>query len=143
MSTTRPYFTVPASTIAMDSSGFCDGNQAQHLRQAEDRVDRPPYLREGESAVFVRLFRRQLDHVANIAQRQDVLLGSRFQKDALGNHETGRQLDQKVVPRPSFDRISMVPCRFRTLLRTTSIPTPRPETSVTLAAVDKPGRKIN
>jgi len=48
----------------------------------------------------------------------------------------------KVVPCPSTERTTMVPFRALIERRTTSIPTPRPDTSLTVAAVEKPGRKI-
>ncbi len=44
----------------------------------------------------------------------------------------------KVVPLPAAERISTVPPIFSMLVLTTSMPTPRPETLVTLAAVEKP-----
>ncbi len=49
----------------------------------------------------------------------------------------------KVVPRPSTERTSMVPPMISMLLRTTSMPTPRPDTLVILAAVEKPAWKMN
>ena len=51
-------------------------------------------------------------------------------------------LMMKVVPWPSRERMSMVPPMRSMLVFTTSIPTPRPETAVTAAAVEKPGRKM-
>jgi hypothetical protein len=36
----------------------------------------------------------------------------------------------------------MVPPIFSTFVRTTSMPTPRPETLVTFSAVEKPARKM-
>ncbi len=46
------------------------------------------------------------------------------------------------VPAPgSLDR-SMVPPMRSMLVLTTSMPTPRPDTAVTAAAVEKPGRKM-
>ena len=39
--------------------------------------------------------------------------------------------------------ISIDPCSASTLRRTTSMPTPRPETSVTSRAVEKPGARIS
>jgi hypothetical protein len=48
----------------------------------------------------------------------------------------------KTVPRPTADSISILP-RIRSMLRrTTSIPTPRPERSVIVSAVENPGAKI-
>ncbi len=47
----------------------------------------------------------------------------------------------KVVPLPTAERISTVPPIFSMLVLTTSMPTPRPETLVTLAAVEKPALK--
>ena len=47
-----------------------------------------------------------------------------------------------VVPRPCTEEISRLPPIFSTLVFTTSIPTPRPDTFVIAAAVEKPGRKI-
>ena len=44
-------------------------------------------------------------------------------------------------PSPATDLMSMVPPIWSILVRTTSMPTPRPETEVTAAAVEKPGRK--
>ena len=49
----------------------------------------------------------------------------------------------KVVPCAGTDFTSMVPPIWSMLLRTTSMPTPRPETLVTLSAVEKPGAKMN
>ncbi len=48
-----------------------------------------------------------------------------------------------VVPWPSSVRTSTDPPIFSMLVRTTSIPTPRPDTFVTAAAVEKPGIKIS
>ena len=47
----------------------------------------------------------------------------------------------KVVPAPATDFRSTVPPICSILLRTTSMPTPRPEMLVTSAAVEKPGEK--
>ena len=49
----------------------------------------------------------------------------------------------KLTPSPATDFTSMVPPIWSILLRTTSMPTPRPEMLVTLAAVEKPGAKMN
>ena len=48
-----------------------------------------------------------------------------------------------VEPSPATDLMSMVPPIWSILVRTTSMPTPRPETEVTAAAVEKPGAKMN
>jgi hypothetical protein len=48
-----------------------------------------------------------------------------------------------VEPWPSTDLSSMVPPIFSMFVRTTSIPTPRPETLVTFSAVENPALKIN
>ena len=47
----------------------------------------------------------------------------------------------KVVPSPAADLMSMMPPIWSMLVFTTSMPTPRPETEVTAAAVEKPGRE--
>ena len=47
-----------------------------------------------------------------------------------------------LMPKPSDDSISTDPPSAVMLRLTTSIPTPRPETSVTTSAVEKPGAKI-
>jgi len=47
----------------------------------------------------------------------------------------------KVVPVPSVDAISILPRMASMFRRTTSIPTPRPETLVTFSAVGKTGVK--
>ena len=49
----------------------------------------------------------------------------------------------KLTPTPATDFTSMVPPIWSILLRTTSMPTPRPDTLVTSAAVEKPGTKMN
>ena len=49
----------------------------------------------------------------------------------------------KLEPSPATDLTSMVPPIWSMLVRTTSMPTPRPETLVTVAAVEKPGAKMN
>ena len=46
-----------------------------------------------------------------------------------------------VVPRSRRLSMSTVPPIFSTLVRTTSMPTPRPEKCVTRSAVENPGRK--
>ncbi len=46
-------------------------------------------------------------------------------------------------PLPSWLFNSMVPPIFSILVRTTSMPTPRPETLVTLVAVENPALKMN
>ena len=51
-------------------------------------------------------------------------------------------LIRNLVPLPSTDDSSIVPPIFSMLVRTTSIPTPRPDTDVTLAAVENPGLKM-
>ena len=50
---------------------------------------------------------------------------------------------RNVVPLPGSVRISIRPRSASMLRRTTSMPTPRPEISVTLSAVEKPGSKIS
>ena len=47
-----------------------------------------------------------------------------------------------VVPRPRIDLTSMVPPIWSILARTTSMPTPRPETLVILSTVEKPAVKM-
>ena len=47
----------------------------------------------------------------------------------------------KVVPLPGSERISIEPLSFWMLVFTTSMPTPRPETSEATSLVEKPGRK--
>ena len=47
-----------------------------------------------------------------------------------------------VVPQPTVLVRSTLPPMRSIEVRTTSIPTPRPETLVTCSAVEKPGRKI-
>ena len=49
----------------------------------------------------------------------------------------------KVVPWPATVSMSTLPRSFSMLRRTTSMPTPRPETSLTTSAVEKPAAKIN
>ena len=51
-------------------------------------------------------------------------------------------LIRKSVPLPTSDLISTLPPRRSRLVLTTSMPTPRPEMSVTFSAVDRPGRKM-
>ncbi len=51
-------------------------------------------------------------------------------------------LSLNELPLPNSLSISITPLSFSMLVLTTSIPTPRPETFVTLAAVEKPGLKI-
>ena len=50
---------------------------------------------------------------------------------------------RSVVPLPGRESSSTLPPMRSTLVRTTSMPTPRPLTLVTAAAVEKPGRKIS
>ena len=52
-------------------------------------------------------------------------------------------LSVKLTPTPGTERTSMVPPIWSILVRTTSMPTPRPEMLVTAAAVEKPGAKMN
>ena len=47
-----------------------------------------------------------------------------------------------VEPAPALDRRSMLPPMRSMLVRTTSMPTPRPETVVTFSAVENPGLKM-
>ena len=49
----------------------------------------------------------------------------------------------KLRPTPATDFTSTVPPIWSILLRTTSMPTPRPDTLVMVAAVEKPGVKMN
>jgi hypothetical protein len=51
-------------------------------------------------------------------------------------------LTMKTEPLPRTLFISTVPPIFSMLVRTTSMPTPRPETLVTVVAVEKPALKI-
>ena len=51
--------------------------------------------------------------------------------------------NRKVVPAPGLDSTSTLPPTFSTWDRTTSSPTPRPETLVICVAVENPGRKIS
>ena len=51
-------------------------------------------------------------------------------------------LTVKLVPSPLVEVTSTVPPICSILVRTTSMPTPRPDTLVTLAAVEKPGAKM-
>ncbi len=48
-----------------------------------------------------------------------------------------------LVPRPTSLSMSMLPPRFSMFVRTTSMPTPRPEMSLTFSAVEKPGAKTS
>ena len=50
------------------------------------------------------------------------------------------RLMMKVVPLPRLERMSMEPLSFWILVRTTSMPTPRPDTSEIWLAIEKPGR---
>ncbi len=49
----------------------------------------------------------------------------------------------KVVPWPGLLCTSIAPPMRSIFARTTSMPTPRPETAVTAGAVEKPARKMN
>src|SRR5262249_57507255 len=49
----------------------------------------------------------------------------------------------KQEPSPNTDFTSTVPPIWSMLVLTTSMPTPRPDTLVTAAAVEKPGAKMN
>ena len=55
--------------------------------------------------------------------------------------QTG-SLMRKSEPFPISDLISTFPPSRSRLVLTTSMPTPRPETSVSFSAVDRPGKKI-
>ena len=55
---------------------------------------------------------------------------------------SGNAIEMRV-PAPGSEAISMRPFNFWMLLLTTSMPTPRPDTSVTSAAVENPGAKIS
>ena len=48
---------------------------------------------------------------------------------------------ENVVPRPGVEAIEILPPSAVMALRTTSIPTPRPDRLDTLSLVEKPGRK--
>ena len=50
---------------------------------------------------------------------------------------------KKVEPLPSTDLSSIVPPIFSMFERTTSMPTPRPDTLVTFSAVDRPALKMS
>ena len=47
------------------------------------------------------------------------------------------------VPSPSLLETSIEPPTFSILERTTSMPTPRPDTELTASAVDRPGSNIS
>src|SRR3546814_19106460 len=55
---------------------------------------------------------------------------------------SGRRIVTRV-PAPSRDASSTLPPSAWMFFLTTSMPTPRPDTSVTCAAVEKPGAKIS
>ena len=52
-------------------------------------------------------------------------------------------LMRKRLPRPGSESISTLPPSRSRLVLTTSMPTPRPETSETFSAVERPGRKMS
>ena len=52
-------------------------------------------------------------------------------------------LMRKRDPRPGAESISILPPSRSRLVLTTSMPTPRPETSLTFSAVETPGRKMS
>jgi hypothetical protein len=52
-------------------------------------------------------------------------------------------LMRKAEPRPGAESISIFPPSRSRLVFTTSMPTPRPDTSLTFSAVETPGRKIS
>ena len=49
----------------------------------------------------------------------------------------------KMVPAGELDLSSTVPPISSILVRTTSMPTPRPDTPLTVSAVEKPALKMN
>ena len=82
----------------------------------------------------------QLDD-ADLRDRET--LGGAFDDERRDDGEGQRDLDDEGRPLPAALRISIVPPIFSILVRTTSMPTPRPETLVTWLAVEKPALKMN
>ena len=73
-------------------------------------------------------------------------MANRSDTDSTINAETIASVSgilmMNVVPWPAVLFRSTVPPIFSMLVFTTSMPTPRPDTAVTLVAVEKPARKM-
>ena len=72
----------------------------------------------------------------------DVVVGATCPSQEQAIWVSGRMIEKRE-PWPGLDEISMRPRMASTFLRTTSMPTPRPDTSVTTAAVENPGSKMS
>ena len=79
-------------------------------------------------------------HLPHSEDRNNVALIADAHHQSVDNGQRERQLQQErgALARAS-ECTSMRPRSFCICLRTTSMPTPRPETSVILSAVEKPG----
>ena len=76
--------------------------------------------------------------------RQHEALAADREQQAVEDRQRQRQLDrERRALAAASVWISMRPRSASMLRRTTSMPTPRPEISVTLSAVEKPGWKIS
>ena len=96
---------------------------------------RPPMLpsRFGRSTCSTAAVGSAYSRIARLHQQS----ARRSQRQRQGDRETGPTSRSVATPRRRW------PPRRSTLRATTSRPTPRPETSVTLLLVEKPGRKMS
>ena len=74
-------------------------------------------------------------------RRDDVTVVAHADEHSVYNGKSQRQDDRERGALARTDWISTLPRSFSMLRRTTSIPTPRPERSVTFSAVENPGAK--
>jgi hypothetical protein len=90
-----------------------------------------------------RLLRRNMHQLRERAlrQRKALLHAAHNQRGNDGQRQRNAQPQRGSLA--GRESISTLPPIFSTLVRTTSMPTPRPLTLVTAAAVEKPGRKIS
>jgi len=87
------------------------------------------------------LARRAQRHLTEVLGRMNRSAPTRTTSPSMMAIVNG-SLIRKVEPDPTAVSISIFPRRRSMLRRTTSMPTPRPETAVTFSAVEKPGAKI-
>ena len=85
----------------------------------------------------------QLDRLAHVRHRHGVHLAGHPRQQRPHDRQRQRQPQASPSsPRPARTRMSTEPPSARTRVSTASIPTPRPDRSVTCSAVENPGRAI-
>ena len=117
------------------------------IRDSETRGSRRPRRRSTGASLIISIVCSELAEARTSSTTLICGMAKRAPRHSTMSAETMASVSgilmTKVVPLPAMESSSIVPPIFSTLVFTTSMPTPRPETLVTVAAVDKPGLKIS